>query len=97
MARREPAAVRYEDDQVLVIDNILRWAPVMMLALPKRHMSQQELWKDLGQVGEAAVRMGEEHCPDGYRLIANTGRDAMQSQQHGHLHIIGGFFLGPYA
>jgi histidine triad (HIT) family protein len=97
VARREPATIRYEDDQVIVIDNVLRWAPVMMLAMPKRHMTQQTLWKDLGPVGEAAVRMGEEHCPDGYRLISNTGRDAMQSQQHAHVHIIGGFFLGPYA
>jgi histidine triad (HIT) family protein len=69
----------------------------MMLAMPKRHITQQELWKDLGKVGEAAARIGEEHCPDGFRLISNTGRDAMQSQHHGHVHIIGSFSLGPYA
>ena len=49
------------------------------------------------EVGEVAARLGEELCPDGFRLISNTGRDAMQSQHHGHVHIIGGFFLGPYA
>ena len=38
VAKREPAKVRYEDDDVMVIDNILRWAPVMMLAMPKKHM-----------------------------------------------------------
>ncbi|MSQ25756.1 MAG: HIT domain-containing protein [Dehalococcoidia bacterium] len=97
VAKREPASIRYEDDDVIVIDNILRWAPVMLLAIPKRHISQQELWENMGSVGAAAIRVGEELCPNGYRLISNLGRDAMQSQPHGHIHILGGFHLGPYA
>ena len=34
--------------------------------------------------------------PGGFRLTSNFGYDAMQSQEHGHLHILGGTFLGHY-
>ncbi len=97
IARRKPAKIRYEDDEVIVIDNVLGWTPVMLLAMPKKHMSQEELWRDLGKVGAIAVEMGERYCPNGYRLLSNTGPDAMQSQYHGHIHILGGTFLGHYA
>jgi diadenosine tetraphosphate (Ap4A) HIT family hydrolase len=48
-------------------------------------------------VGEVAVEMGQKHCPGGFRLVSNFGHDAMQSQEHAHLHVIGGTFLGEYA
>jgi histidine triad (HIT) family protein len=95
-AHREPAEVLYEDDEVMVFRNRLRWVPVMLLAVPKAHKTQAELWRDMGQVGEVAVRMGQEHCPNGFRLLANFGYEAMQSQEHGHVHILGGTFLGEY-
>ena len=94
---REPADILYEDDEVMVFRNRLRWVPVMLLAIPKRHLTQAELWGDMGAVGAAAVRMGQEHCPGGYRLISNIGYDGMQSQEHAHVHILGGIFLGEYA
>ena len=97
VARQEPAEVLYEDDEVLVFRNRLRWVPVMLLVVPKAHLSQEELWQRPGRVGEVAVEMGRMHCPNGYRLISNVGHDAMQSQSHGHVHVLGGTFLGEYA
>ncbi len=97
VAKREPAEFLYEDDEVVVFRNRLRWAPVMLLVVPKRHMSQEELWQDMGRVGEVAVKMGQAHCPNGFRILSNFGRDAMQSQHHGHVHVIGGTWLGEYA
>jgi len=97
IAGREPADVLYRDAEVVVFRNRLRWVPVMLLAVPVRHISQAELWADLGSVGEKAAAMGAEHCPGGFRLLSNFGHDAMQSQSHGHVHVIGGTFLGPYA
>ena len=94
-----PARVRHEDDDVLVIDNLLDWAPTMMLLIPKAHMTQSELWRSgdlLGRIGALAVKMGDRFCPHGYRILSNFGRDAMQSQDHGHIHVIGGAPLGPY-
>jgi len=96
-AGNEPAEVLFESDNALVIRNRLRWVPVMLLAMPKRHLSQAELWSDMGDVGVAAVEVAEKHCPDGYRLLSNAGYDGMQSQDHAHVHILGGQFLGEYA
>jgi histidine triad (HIT) family protein len=97
VAGREPADVLHETDEVIVFRNRLRWVPVMLLAVPKRHMTQAELWRDMGAVGEAAIKVAQEHCPGGYRLISNFGYDGMQSQEHAHVHILGGMFLGEYA
>ena len=97
VARDEPAEILFEDDEVLVFRNRLRWVPVMLLVVPKQHLSQEELWQSMGRAGEVAVQVGREHCPNGYRLLSNVGHDAMQSQSHGHIHVIGGTFLGEYA
>ena len=97
VAGREPAEILYEDDEVIVFRNRLRWVPLMLLSVPKRHITQAELWSDLGNVGRLAVVMGEKHCPGGFRLVSNFGRDAMQSQDHAHVHVLGGTFLGEYA
>ncbi len=99
VAKEEPATIRYEDDEVIVFDNKLTWAPIMLLAVPKSHTLQEDLWSSelIGKVGKVACDVGDEMCPNGYRLISNVGRDAMQSQSHGHVHILGGTHLGPYA
>ena len=96
-AHREPADILRETENVMVFRNQLRWAPIMLLAIPKQHMTQAELWRDMGEVGRVAVEVAEEHCPGGYRLLSNSGYDGMQSQDHAHVHILGGAFLGEYA
>ena len=97
IARQEPAEILYEDQEVLVFRNRLRWVPVMLIVVPKEHRSQEEVWRRMGRVGEVAVEMGLAHCPNGFRLLSNIGSDAMQSQSHGHIHVLGGTFLGEYA
>ncbi len=97
IAHREPAEILYEDEEVMVFRNRLHWVPIMMLVVPKTHRSQAELWQDMGRVGEVAVRMGQEHSPRGFRILSNFGYEGMQSQEHGHVHVLGGTFLGEYA
>ena len=97
IARQEPAEILYEDEEVLVFRNRLRWVPVMLVVVPKAHRSQEELWRRMGRVGEVAVEMGLAYCPNGFRLLSNLGFNAMQSQPHGHVHVLGGTFLGEYA
>ena len=97
VAKREPAEILYETEQVLVFRNVLRWVPTMLLAIPRQHLTQAELWANMGEVGEAAIKVAQEHCPGGFRLISNSGYDGMQSQEHAHVHILGGMFLGEYA
>jgi histidine triad (HIT) family protein len=97
VAGREPADILYETDDVIVFRNRLRWVPTMLLAAPKVHRTQSELWAEMGPVGAAATKVGNEQCPNGFRLISNFGYDGMQSQDHAHVHILGGMFLGEYA
>ena len=97
VAGEEPANIVYQDDDIIVIQNVLRWAPVMLLAMTKKHTTQAELWAEhIGAVGRIGAQLGQRLCPRGFRLVTNFGYDAMQSQDHGHLHIIGGMFLGHY-
>ena len=99
IARRQPGAVRFEDEEVIVIDNTLNWVPVMLLVMPKVHMTQMELWENgmIAKVGHVVVDVGSRFCPKGYRVLSNFGHDVMQSQEHGHVHVLGGMYLGPYA
>jgi len=98
VARAAPANIRYEDDETIVIDNRLRLAPVMLLVMPKRHMSQSEMWSNglISRIGQVAVKMGEQYCPQGFRLLSNFGAHALQTQEHAHLHVVGGMPLGLY-
>ncbi|PZC47382.1 MAG: histidine triad (HIT) family protein [Chloroflexi bacterium] len=98
IAKRSPANFRYEDDDLIVIDNQLTWVPVMLMVIPRQHMTQEELWRSplMPRASGLAVEMGEKYCPRGFRLLSNFGRNAMQSQPHGHLHVLGGTFLGHY-
>ena len=99
VAGKSPATVHYEDSDLIVISNKLQWVPVMLLAIPKRHVTQGQLWSDvvMGRLGKALVDVGNQFCPGGFRVLSNFGPDAMQSQEHGHIHLLGGIHLGPYA
>ncbi len=98
IAGKLPARFFHEEEDLVVIANQLTWAPVMLLVIPREHMAQEQLWSSalMQRVGQVAVQMGQRHCPGGFRLLSNFGRDAMQSQPHGHVHVLGGMFLGPY-
>ena len=98
VANETPARVVYQDDDVIVIYNRLQWVPVMLLVMPKKHMSQDEMWQSqiMTRVADVAVQVGKEHCPEGFRLLSNFGYQAMQSQPHAHLHVLGGAQMGRY-
>ena len=98
VASQVPARVVYQDDDVMVIHNRLQWVPVMLLVIPKKHMSQEEMWQSpiIARLAEVAVQMGRDHCPGGFRLLSNFGHQAMQSQPHGHMHVLGGIQMGRY-
>ena len=99
VAGREPARIRYVDEEIIVIVNRLTWVPVMLLAMPKQHLSQLDMWSSgiMQRLGNIAVDLGCMFCPNGFRILSNFGYDGLQSQSHGHLHIIGGAYLGHYA
>ena len=42
VAGTEPAKIRYLDEDLIVIVNRLDWVPLMLLVMPKKHLSQVE-------------------------------------------------------
>jgi histidine triad (HIT) family protein len=90
--------VHYRDDDLIVIKNRLNWVPVMLLAMPTSHISQDDLWSSpmFSKLTKVALEMGHKFCPNGFRLLSNFGSDGLQSQSHGHLHVLGGMQLGLY-
>ena len=106
----EPANFVYEDEDVAVFHNVLGWIPVMLLVVPRRkavdgtrgerHLHQEDLWRDMGDLGRVAIEMGRRYCTtDGvnqFRLVCNVGSLAMQSQSHAHMHVLGTRFQPHY-
>ena len=91
-----PAKKIYEDEDIIVFNDINPAAPVHMLLIPRQHIDsladtedghQNLLGKMLLLVPRLAVEQG---CTDGFRTIINTGRVGGQEVFHLHIHIIGG-------
>ena len=99
IAGSEPAQIRYLDEELIAFVNRLTWVPVMLLITPKQHLTQMQMWSSgiMQHLGATAVILGAMYCPNGFRILSNFGRDGLQSQSHGHLHVIGGAHLGEYA
>jgi histidine triad (HIT) family protein len=95
---REERTIRYEDDDIIVFKNKLTWVPVMLLVVPKVHMTQQEFWRSplFGKAAALAVDIAEQDAPEGFRFVSNFGEQAAQTQAHGHLHVLGGGEMGLY-
>ncbi|MGO8701053.1 MAG: histidine triad nucleotide-binding protein [Limisphaerales bacterium] len=97
IAREIPAAIVYEDDQVLAFRDVSPKAPVHILIVPKRNIPRlaetqpadaQLLGHLLIKAAEVASQLGL--AQKGYRLVINNGPDGGESVPHLHCHILGG-------
>ncbi len=92
-----PAKVIYEDEKVLVFEDINPQAPVHTLVIPKKHIStlleitgeDNELLGYLFQVANSIAR-DKGIADKGFRLVINCNREAGQTVFHVHLHLLGG-------
>ncbi len=77
---------------LIAFHNRLDWARVMLLIVPRNHITQAEFWTTdlLREAARFATAIGDKQCPEGYRLISNFGRPAHQSQEHAHMHLVSG-------
>jgi len=99
VSMKEPAVFHHKESDFVVFENNLNWLPVQLLVTPTTHMTQSELWSSgslLTKMANHANEMGKRKCPNGYRILSNFGDHGMQSQQHAHIHVIGGKKLGLY-
>jgi len=98
-----PSKQVYEDEWAFAFHDINPLAPVHILVIPKgpyvswddfsARASDGEIAAYVRAVGRIAREAGL--VGEGYRLLANTGRDAGQEVPHLHVHIFGGQPLGP--
>ena len=93
----------YENDVALAFHDINPQTPVHVLVIPKGsyvslddftdQASPAEVGGFFAAVAQTARAVGV--VDDGYRILANIGRDANQEVAHFHVHIFAGRPLGP--
>lgn len=98
-----PSAKVYEDQDILAFKDIAPAAPVHILIVPKKHVSDIMALADNSQraeIMESVLRAVPEVAKaagvaeNGFRLINNCGREGGQTVMHLHFHLIGGKDLG---
>lgn len=92
-----PADKVYEDEQCLAFRDVNPQAPVHLLIIPKKEIASIEALADddgplLGHLWIVIRNLAREHglTEGGYRVAVNCGRDAGQSVDHLHFHLLGG-------
>jgi len=95
--QEKPADIIYQDEEVLAFKDIDPKAPVHILIIPKKHIPAinhiESHDKELvGKLFLAAKKIAKDQAvaETGYRLLFNVGRDAGQTVDHLHLHLIAG-------
>lgn len=95
--REIPAAIVYEDDEILAFNDINPQAPTHVLIVPKRHIETLNALEPgderiVGALVRRAAALASERgiAQSGYRTVINTNRDAGQTVFHIHLHLLGG-------
>ena len=89
-----PCAKVYEDEKVLAFRDINPQAKTHVLIVPRKHMknvlecdgeTMAALLEGIKKVSEI-----EGVAADGFRIISNCGKNACQSVDHLHIHLVGG-------
>jgi histidine triad (HIT) family protein len=93
-----PTHVVYENEQVMVFNDINPVADIHLLVIPKHHVAgicDPELASESGvpqalfaAVQTVATKLGL--ADNGFRVVVNYGADAGEAVSHLHLHIIAG-------
>lgn len=105
-ARQIPAAIVYEDEELLAFKDIHPAAPVHLLIIPKVHVATLSDCGEahaalLGKLLALAPKLALAHGCEvktgtdgsrsgGYKTLVNSGPDGGQEVYHLHLHMYGG-------
>ena len=99
-----PGKIIYQDELCAAIPDIAPQAPTHILIFPKKEIpSVAHLALDdqniLGHVILVAQKIARDQGLEksGYRLVVNTGKDAGQTVDHLHIHLLGGKTMGSLA
>ena len=97
VAGQIPARKVHEDDHTVAFHDLDPKAPTHVLVIPKRHIPAFAALgaadgETLGAMAAAvnAVAKAEGLEESGFRVVCNNGRDAGQTVDHQHWHVLGG-------
>lgn len=97
-----PSEKVYEDEEILAFKDIQPAAPIHILVIPKKHItnlmevsnSDSEL---MGKIVVVMQKIAKQLNIDekGFRIISNCGPDSGQEVMHLHFHLLAGRTMGP--
>jgi histidine triad (HIT) family protein len=97
LAGEIPGTFLYQDDRLVVLQDINPQAPLHALVIPRKHVAtlndlspqDDEL---VGEMLRRAATVAREHgvAEAGYRAVFNCNREAGQTVFQIHLHVLGG-------
>ena len=97
-----PSEKVYEDENVLAFRDIQPTAPIHILIIPKKHITNlMEIAPEdsalMGKIVEAMQKVAKQLGVDekGFRIISNCGPDSGQEVMHLHFHLLAGRKMGP--
>ena len=91
-----PSTKVYEDESILAFRDIAPQAPTHILVIPKCHIaSVAEITTEnaalIAHIFAIIPQIArQEGLETGYRVVSNYGKDAGQTVNHLHFHILGG-------
>ncbi len=90
--REIPTEFVYQDEEVMVINDVHPVKPVHMLVIPKKHIPEFNAVDDIvlfQKLGRIVQRMIREHGLShvGYKIVINGG--GSQEVDHLHIHLMG--------
>lgn len=96
-----PSEIVYEDEKVLAFKDINPAAPIHILVIPKEHIETLlEISENDGEIISHIYRVINKianelnFAENGFRVIANCGKDSGQEVMHIHFHVLAGKRLG---
>ena len=97
-----PSEKVYEDDEIIAFKDIQPTAPIHILIIPKKHITNlMEIAPEdsalMGKIVEAMQKVAKQLGVDekGFRIISNCGPDSGQEVMHLHFHLLAGRKMGP--
>jgi len=92
-----PAKTVYQDELVVVIEDINPAAPLHLLLIPRKHIANLlDLTESddalIGHLHRVSAQIARERgvAEDGFRVVTNTNSAAGQSVFHIHFHLLAG-------
>jgi len=96
-----PGTILYQDDRLVVLQDIKPQAPTHVLVVPRQHIpTLNDLTPEadslIGEMTRRAAAIAREHghAERGYRTVFNCNAGAGQTVFHIHMHVLGGRKFG---